>query len=258
MLTNRTVVSVVVIGLALSSQRAASQMRTDSMMVERVTPRWTTGSINVQLGAAQLGLNDLNKSLTTNGRPAFSTAVATVGVSGNARFGKLFVGAGGESALPQRQLSSGWVNKISFGSAMLDAGVVLIDRPHLAVYPQLSIGIRKTSLHMERVGDFTYDSGIEDPARGMALSSRSALSGFGIVAESRFVTQRTGAFSIGLRAGVVQPWGQPATSAGESRVTDAPRESAGRYLRLSIGKPIGKRRDAVSALSTALLSIITG
>jgi hypothetical protein len=249
-----------IMALVGSARIAAAQAQTqaDSVMVERVTARWTTGSINVQLGAARLGLAELNQSLAANGRPAFSTNVATIGVSGYARFGRMLVGVGGESALPQRELSSGWVSKISFGSATLDAGFALIDRRHLLVYPQLSLGLRKTSLRMERSGDFTYDAGMQDPARGVALSTRSALAGFGLVAESHLSTRRTGAFSIGLRAGVVQPLGSPATSAGESAVTGTPRENAGRYLRLSVGKPIGKRGDVISALSTALLSIITG
>ena len=99
---------------------------------------------------------------------------------------------------------------------------------------------------------------MQDPARGVSLSSRSALAGAGIVVESYLHSRITGDISIGLRAGVMQPLGQPATSAGESAVVGTPRESSGRYLRLSIGKPIGKRRDALNALSTALLSLLTG
>jgi hypothetical protein len=244
--------------LGASSRGAVGQGQPDSIMVERVTPRWSTGSLNVQIGTARLGLAELNESMQSNGRPAFSTKVATIGVSGYTRFGRIVLGVGGESALPQREMSAGWISKISFGSAMVDAGIAAIDRPGLLVYPQVSLGLRKTSLRMERSGDFTYDEGVQDPARGVALSSRSALAGFGLVAEGHWTTRRTGSFSVGARAGVVQPFGGPGTSAGESSVTGTPREASGRYLRLSIGKPIGKKRDMMSGLSTALLSIITG
>ncbi len=251
--------SLAALGVALAgpTRTAIGQDRPDSMMVARVTPRWTTGSISFQLGSAHLGLSELNGTLAANDRPAFSSDVATLGLSAYARFGRLTIGGTGESALPQRAASPGWRNRIAFASATLDAGVALIDRPRLLVQTQLSFGVRKTSLHLEQSDDFQYDDGVRDPARGVELSSLSALGGVGLVAELRFATRTTGAFAIGLRAGVSRPLGHPATLAGERTVTGAPRESAGSYLRLSIGKPIARRREIMSALSTAMLSIIT-
>lgn len=255
----RSIVSLTVLGVSLASatRSATCQEQPDSMMVARVTPRWSIGSVSFQLGAAHLGLDELNGTLAANARPAFSTDVATIGISAYARFGRLVIGGSGESALPQRASTPAWNNTISFGSATLDAGIALVDRPHLLVQSQLSIGVRKSSLRMEQSGDFPYVDGVRDPARGVALSSLGALAGVGVVAELRFRTRTTGAFAIGMRAGIARPLGDPVTSAGESSVTGTPRESAGRYLRLSIAKPIGRRRDIVSALSTAMLSIIT-
>ena len=251
--------SLAALGVALAgpTRTAIGQDRPDSMMVARVTPRWTTGSISFQLGSAHLGLSELNGTLAANARPAFSTDVATLGLSAYARFGRLMIGGTGESALPHRAASPGWRNTISFGSATLDAGVALIDRPRLLVQTQLSLGLRKTSLRLEQSDDFRYEDGVRDPARGVELSSLSALGGIGMVAELRFATRSTGTFALGLRAGFAQPLGHAATLAGERSVTGAPRESAGSYLRLSIGKPIARRREIMSALSTAMLTIIT-
>lgn len=239
------------------SHVASGQDNPNGALVEKPTPHWTTGSISVQFGAAGLGLTELNGSLTANGRPAFSTSVATIGVSGYARFGRFLIGGGGESALPQRETATGWVSKISFGSAMVDAGYVMISRSRLTVYPQLSIGIRATSLKVQRTGDFTFDDGVRDPARGVEMSSLGALAGVGIVAETHIATERTGDFSIGIRAGMSKPLGAPGTLAGESVVSGTPREGSGWQLRLTVGKPIGKRREVVNALSTAVLSILT-
>ncbi|MHB1312589.1 MAG: hypothetical protein ACYC3L_11295 [Gemmatimonadaceae bacterium] len=259
MCTPRLIVSLaaLVLGLTGSISIAAGQEPSDSVMVARVTPRWTTGSINVQSGAARLGLSELNATLVANGRPAFSTDVATFGISGYARFGRLVLGGSSESALPQRRSSAGWRSTVSFGSAMLDAGIVLVDAPHLLVYPQVSLGMRMTSLRIAQRGDFSYDEGTANPARGVSMSSLGALSGLGVVAEMRLASRLTGDFAIGLRAGLVQPMGGAATLANESTVTGTPREGPGRYLRLSIGKPIGKRRDTLGALSTAMLTLIT-
>ncbi len=256
MKTHLKVVALLAIVHALMTHVAACQDQPDSVMVAHATPGWTIGSVNIQLGTAGLGWAELNGTLSANGRPTFSTSVATIGVAGYARFGRLLIGGGGESALPQRQVSSGWTNKIKFGSAMLDAGYVVIDGSRLTMYPQVSIGLRATSLTVQRTGDFTYNDGVRDPARGVEMSSLSALAGVGFVAESHLSTSRTGAFSIGVRAGLVTPIGAPGTLFGESTVSGAPHEESGWHLRLTIGKPIGKRRDVVSALSTALVSII--
>lgn len=236
---------------------SAAQERTDSLMVARVTPRWSTGSVQLHAGTAHLGLSELNTALRAHGRPAFSTDVATFGVSAAARFGRLVIGGSGESGLPQRATTPDWNNRVSFGSATMDAGVALVESPRWVLHPQLSLGVRRTRLSMERRGDFAYDDGIRDPARGVSLSSMSAMAGAGVVAELRMATRRAGDFSIGLRAGVTRPLGAPAANAGGATVSDAPREATGRYLRLTLGRPLGRRRDVKGALSTSLLSILT-
>lgn len=257
--TLRFIVPLTALAVTLAGQARVvnCQERTDSIMVERITPRWTIGSISFELGSANLGLDELNGTLAANGRPAFSTDVATIGVSAGVRFGRFIVGGSGETALPQREKSPGWVSKVSFATVSLDAGFALVDRPRFTLQPQFSFGVRKTALRIEQQGDFQYADGVRDPARGLSMSSFSALAAAGVAAELRFSTRMTGDFAIGLRAGFARPLGAPAAWAGESSVTDAPRESAGRYLRLSVAKPIGRRRDIMGALSTAVLSLIT-
>lgn len=257
--TLRFIVPLTALAVTLAGQAGVvnGQERTDSVMVERITPRWTTGFISTQLGTANLGLSELNGTLAANGRPTFSRDVVTIGVSASVRFGRFMMGGTGESALPQRATSRGWVNTVSFGSALLDAGYALVERPRFTLQPQISFGIRKTSLRIQQQGDFPYEDGVREPARGLAVSSFSALAAAGVAAELRFSTRTAGDFAVGLRAGFARPLGAPAAWAGESSVTGAPRESAGRYLRLSIAKPIGRRRDIMGAFSTAALSILT-
>jgi hypothetical protein len=255
--THRTLALVALAhGIMGLSHVAIGQDRPDSVMVAIATPRWTTGSLNVQFGVAGLGLDELNGTLTANGRPPFSTSTATIGIAGYARFGRLLVGVGGESALPQRDEAAGWTTRVSFGSAMVDAGYVILDRSRLIVYPHVSIGVRATSLTVQRVGDFTFTDGVRDPARGVELSSRGALAGVGLVAETHLTTSRTGDFSIGVRAGLVTSVGAPGTIAGERTVSGAPHEASGWHVRLTVGRPIGRRRNVVSALSTALVSLL--
>lgn len=228
----------------------------DSTGTVRVAARWSTGSVSFQLGATHLGLGDLNESLARNGRPEFRTSIPTIGVSGHMRFGRVILGASSETMLPDRRSSQGWVNKLSFGSATIDAGFAVVDAPRVLVYPQVSLGIRRTSLHLERSGDFAYEDGVSDPARGVSMSSFAGLMQFGLVAEAHLSTRHIGEFSIGLRAGIGSVSGSPLTLAGESRVYGAPREGSGRYLRLSVGKPVRRKREALNSLLSGAWSLL--
>lgn len=248
--------TLLVLGLAVASRLADCQEPADSVMVARYTPRWTIGAIGVQLGAAHLGLGELNGTLTANGRPAFSTDIATFGLAASARFGRIALGGSSESALPQRASAAGWVNRISFGSATLDAGYVVLDGARFVVQPQLSLGVRYSSMRLEQRGDLAYEDGVRDPARSLDMTTMHAMAGVGIAAELRLSTRTTGAFAIGIRAGITRPLGSPAAWSGERAVTGAPRESDGRYLRLAVSRPIGRRREIVSTLSTAMFSLL--
>jgi|GEM_PF-5272922 len=247
-----TLVLTIGAGLSLSSSLVTAQAHPDVP-----APRsWSTGALSVQFGVDRLGLTELNKTMTANGRPAFASEAGTVGISGYARFGRVLIGGTGETAIPQRELAAGFINKIWYGSAAIDAGYALFNLPMLMVAPQASFGMKHSVLQMERGGDFTFDHGVNDPARGLRMSSWRAMAGYGIVSELRLRTRATGDFSIGLRGGYSTPVGGAHTAAGESAVSGAPSEESGSYLRLSIGKPIGKRRNALSVLSTVLIPLM--
>lgn len=257
MLTSRLASRAALLLALAGASTAAAQTQSDTTMVPRVRPRWTNGAFMLRAGSAHLGIGALNESFARNGRPQFASDVATVGFSGYARFGRLMLGGGGESALGSRIASPEWISKIGFSSATLDAGVVAVDASGMLIAPQLSLGVRRTSLRMERPGDFTYDEGVQNPARGVALSTSQGLIAMGIVVE-RHLRVRTSQLSIGVQAGVAQPFGGPKTYAGESQVHGTPRQATGRYLRFTIGKPLGGRRDVLGAVSGAVLSMIRG
>lgn len=248
--------TLLVLGLGIASGIADCQEPADSVMVARYTPRWSVGAIGVQFGAAHLGLGDLNRTLTAHGRPAFSTDIATFGLAASARFGRFAIGGSSESALPQRTSAAGWVNRISFGSATVDAGFIVVDGARLVVQPQLSLGVRYSSMRLEQRGDLAYEDGVRDPARSLDMTTMRAMGGVGIAAELRLATRATGPFAIGLRAGLTRPFGAPAAWSGERAVTGAPGEADGRYLRVAVSRPIGRRRDIVSTLSTAMFSLL--
>lgn len=239
-------------GLSIVSAAAQSQDPHDAPG----TARWSMGSLSIQFGVDRLGLSELNKTMVANGRPAFADDAGTIGLSGYARFGRVLIGGTGETALPRRELAGGFTNRIWYGRAAFDAGYAVIDRPRVMIYPQVSFGLKHSVLQMQESGDFTFANGVNDPARGLAMSSWRAMAGYGLVGELRLSTRSLGAFSIGVRGGYATPVGGARTSAGESSVSGTPSEEAGTYLRLSIGKPIGRRRNALSVLSTVLIPMM--
>jgi hypothetical protein len=60
----------------------------------------------------------------------------------------------------------------------------------------------------------------------------------GLRLEGRFHTPHIGAFFIGLKAGIMLLYDQPVTLVGEGAV--APGKRASRYVRLYVGKAIGR------------------
>ncbi len=254
MFTNRisTPLLAAIAGLSLMGTAVQGQERHEATAV----PGWNTGSLSVQFGVDRLGLTELNKTMTANGRPAFASEAGTVGISGYARFGRVLVGGTGETAIPQRKLGAGFINKIWYGTAAFDAGYAVVNHPMLLIYPQASFGMKHSVLQMEQGGNFTYSNGVNNPARGLRMSSWRATAGYGLVSELRLRSRTAGDFSIGIRGGYATPVGGAHTAAGESSISDTPSEEAGAYLRLTIGKPIGKRRNALSVLSTVLIPLM--
>jgi hypothetical protein len=124
------------------------------------------------------------------------------------------------------------------------------DRPDAAmaerVFPQWTIGsidVEMSSAHLG-LDALDYTAPVHDPALRMALLANGPFKEFGVGFKRQFHTQRTGAFSIGMKAGVVLPLAHPVISVSDVAVNDALRDRVRRYLRLYVGKPIGKRHRA--------------
>ena len=220
------------------------------------TAQWTTGATYFHVGAASLGLDRLNADLLRNGRPTFSNNVVTLGISTQARTGRLLYGASIEQGLPRRALENDWVTKLAAGGASLDAGLAIIETSNSLIYSTVSLGMRSTSLHFERRGGFTYSEGLQDPARGLDLSSRTGLVVFGVTGERHFDTHRVGMFTLAVQAGIARPLGAPSTFAGENHVEETPGQTSGRYIRLAFGKPLAARGSALETAVGALASMV--
>lgn len=246
----RAIAAASILSAAISPADAQSESDTTTLR-----PRWTTGSFRVEFGADRLGISSLNETMAANGRPAFDSQIATIGISGAARFGRVMLGGTGESAFPQRNSTSGTITKLWYGAATADLGFVALETPMFVVYPQASLGLRHRVLRMEQAGDFSYDAAVSTPARGVSMSSWRAIAGYGLVTELRLASKATGPVSLGLRGGYSSPLGGGHTTSGESTVSGTPSDGSGGYVRFSVGKPIGKRRNVASVLSSILLPL---
>jgi hypothetical protein len=230
-------------------QTAASEAPKD-------TARWTIGAAQFRAGSMQLGLDRLNDGLAANNRPTFSNTVPTFGIATYARRGRWLAGASIDGSLPHRSTDVEWTTKLSARTATLDGGYVLLDRSRVMVSTNVSLGVRSTSLYFQRRGDFTYDDGLEDPARGVDLTSRSGVVQIGMSAERRFTARWVGVFSVGGQAGAMRTLGAPVTFAGESHVRGTPAQNGGAYMRVVFAKPIARGARAANTASAALLSML--
>ena len=219
-------------------------------------PSWSMGGAYLRIGSTQLGLGALNDVLTRNGRPSFAEGATMIGFSAHARFGRLLLGATGETSISPRRVENGWLTQLSAGIATLDAGVAVYERTSMTVAATGSLGMRRTGLRFESRGDFSYDDGVSNPARGVMLSSRSGVTQAGLLVEQRLRAPRIGALALSAQVGISAPFGGASTFAGESRVMGSPAPESGTYVRIAIGKPLRKRSEALNAVGAALLSMV--
>ena len=246
---------VLSLGTAGDSTRATAPAERDSMVPVR-RASWSTGAAYLRFGTTQLGLGALNDVLARNSRPSFSDGTSMIGFSAHARRGRLLLGATGETSLPHRRVDNGWMSELSAGMATLDAGIAIYERGATMLATTGSLGIRHTRLRLEAEGDFSYDEGVSNPARGVTMSSRSGVAQGGLLLEQRVRAPKLGAIAVSAQFGVSAPFGGASTFAGESRVAGTPTQEAGTYLRVAIGKPLRQRGEALNAVWAALLSMV--
>lgn len=244
---------VLMVGVALTPGARAAQAQSAEA---KDTARWTIGATQVRAGTMQLGLDELNAGLAANQRPTFANTAQTFGIATYARRGRWMAGASIDGSLPHRATDLEWTTKLVVRTATLDGGYVLLDQSPTTISATASLGVRSTALHFERRGDFAYDDGLADPARGMDLTSRAGIAEMGVSVERRFNARWVGVFALGGQAGAMRALGAPATFAGENHVRGTPRQGGGGYVRVVFAKPIARGARAANTASAALLAML--
>lgn len=242
--------AVVAASTTVAAQDSTASNRGDS------TRRWSIGSVQFRAGRTQLGVESLNADLTRNGRPTFATSASSFGMGGYMRRGRLVVGTSTEMTLPQLRQSGDVRTRLSGRSSSLDVGIALVDRGAMLVYPVASIGFRETKLRIDQDGKFDYGDGLRDPWRSLEISSYSGLAELGIAAERRTRAMKGRPLSVGVQAGIAQPFGGGVAYSGDRAVAGVPRARSGRYLRLAFGMPIHGRGEAFSAIGGSMLGMV--
>lgn len=246
--------SCITLSLSLATDTTRAKPSADSATTR--TQSWRLGAAYLRFGTTQLGLSAINDVLTRNGRPSFAEGAPMIGFSAHARMGRLLLGATGETSISPRRSDNAWMTQLSAGIATLDAGVAVYERGATMIATTASLGIRRTGLRFESRGDFSYDDGVSNPARGVMLSSRSGVAQTGLLVEQRMRAPRIGALSLSAQLGISVPFGGASTFAGESRVVGSPAPASGTYVRVAVGKPLGKRGEALNAVWAALISMV--
>lgn len=243
-------------GVLGSAVQLMAQQDSTSAAASDSTPRWTIGAFQLRSGTTQLGLQPLNAELSRNGRPTFTNTVASFGLSGYMRRGRLILGTSAEAALPQLRRLADARTRLWSNSTSLDVGVAIVDAPGVLVYPVTSIGLRQTRLRIQQDGGFDYGDGLREPWRGLEMTSYTGVVEFGAVAERHITVWRGWPLAVALQAGVTTPVGGGASYSGDFSVAGVPRPHAGRYVRLAFGKPIRRRAEAFSSMGATMLGLV--
>jgi hypothetical protein len=211
-------------------------------------------------GGLGLPLGVLDARLRAAGLPGAAAGAATVGSGAHVVVGRrLVVGAGGHVLLGRGAERAGWRTRVGGGYALGEVGVAAVAAPRRLVAVTGGLGAARVTTRVRPVAGGAFDSVVVAPRRGVELASHTLLLHAGLLADHavrwrRSGTGRDGTLLVGLRAGWMGGAGRSRWRADEAALAGGPDVAPrGAYVRLTIGTPLGRRRDALlPALAPAL------
>lgn len=237
-----------VAGVAQAQERSASS---DTAGLPAIA------GISVQFGQVGLQSGPMNTELAAQGRGQLKKNMYTLSVESWVRWQRLMLIAESHNFLPTRAPATNYTTETSGGYGMINVGIPVILARRTLVYPMAGIGMSHTTVMLRRNGTVKFDSAFRNiPSNGgrnIDITARRYQAHVGIGADQAFLLPWF-ITTVGVRAGYVQPLGDPTWKSGVEDVTGAPELGVkGAYVRLSIGGVLGKRRHAIVPMIGALL-----
>jgi hypothetical protein len=225
---------------AIAAHAADAQQKSPA---DTVTPRFTTGATQIVAGYVKFDFADLDTRMAAAGLPRAASGAATLGIGTDIRSGMFMLGVGFQSLIAEDHSDVSYRTRLSGRYSLVDFGVAVANSRNWSVYPIAGIGASSISVNVREVGTFTFDEGLQRPAREVGMSGLGALAHGGVLVERRF-HRGDSEFALGLRAGVTRGFGSQAWSSDANRVDGGPSGLRGSYARLVFSRPLRHRRDA--------------
>jgi hypothetical protein len=208
----------------------------------------TAGGLGLPMGA-------LDARLRAAGLPGTAGGAATMGSGAHVVVGRrLVVGAGGQVLLGRTRERAGWRTRVGGGYALGEVGLAAVATPRRLVALTGGVGAARVTTHVRPVLGGRFDSVVVAPRRGVELTSHTLLIHTGLVADHAVRWRRDATLRVGLRAGWMGGVGRSRWRADDATLAGGPEVAPrGAYARLTLGTPLGRRRDALlPALAPAL------
>ncbi len=149
---------------------------------------------------------------------------------------------------------AGWRTRVGGGYALGEVGVAAVAAPRRLVAVTGGLGAARVTTRVRPVAGGRFDSVLVAPQRGVELASHTLLLHAGLLADHAVRWRRDGTLLVGLRAGWMGGAGRSRWHADDAALAGGPDVAPrGAYVRLTLGTPLGRRRDALlPALAPAL------
>lgn len=228
------------LAIAILAPASAAQKRAPG---DTVTPRFTTGSTHIAAGYVKLDFADLDARMAAAGLPRAASAAATFGIGADVRSGRFTLGFGFQSLLTQDHSDASHRTRLAGRYSLVDVGVDLLRSRRWSLSPLVGFGVSGITVNVRERGEFTFDEGLQRPAREVGLSGLGALGHGGFVLERR-LRRGDAEYALGIRAGVARGFGSQAWTSDANSVSGGPTGLRGAYARIVFSRPLRHRRDA--------------
>jgi hypothetical protein len=212
------------------------------------------GAGYLTIGGVGMPLGTLDARLRAGGLPGVTSGAATFGSGAYAVVGRALLGASGHALAASRTERDGWATRVRGGYGLLDVGVTAIATSRSLVAVLAGAGASRITTKVRPLAGGGFDSTVGAPGRALELSSHTALLHVGLMADHALRRSRGGTMLVGVRAGYVGRTGGSRWTADEASLSDGPAVApGGAYVRLTLGAPLGRPRDAALPALGSLL-----
>jgi hypothetical protein len=216
---------------------------------------WRVGTAYLTAGGNGLPLGVLDTRLRAAGLPGAPTGAASVGSGAYAVVARrVVVGASGHVLMAGRSEHAGWQTRVGGGYALGELGIAAVATSRTLIAVTGGFGASRVTARIRPLAGGRFDSVAVAPRRSLELGSHTMLAHAGLMADHAVRWRGGRTVVVGLRAGWMGDVGDSRWRADDAALSGGPTVAPrGAYARLTVGAPLGRRRDALlPALGPAL------